>query len=444
MELFSATIAAPFFRADSKLRRSRVAALSLASAQTPREKTRPFSPPQDNALPQTHNALFHGSWLILFLSITTNLAAQSLLTAFESEIATLVQTAQPSVVTVLAQKKGSENQGLFNLFGERSALENELTVGTGLIISSDGFLLTKDSIIRNAGTIEVALDNSTSHQVEWMARDSTRGIALLKISAGNLRPVRFNMADALQAGSLVTVIGNALGMPHAVSVGFVSAIQPDGLIQISANVDPGSNGSPVFDAHAHAIGIVLGRVGMDARGINANAYFSNTALVHPFADLLPFVRASLEQYYAQRGWIGVTVIMDATAPGHPRILRLNENGPGHRSGLQVGDTITHFDGKEVDAPNTLGLYVNQIKPGSTVPVKVKRLTQELTLEVRLAARTPIALQELNLASPSNSGVTQDHVPEPRKTNAPSPEVLQSRIDRLEKQVQALQNSFKRN
>lgn len=436
---------APFFRADSKLRRHYIASAPRCAAQLiPHLHQRLFPLPDHYSKSKTRTALFHGVCLILFWSMTSRLAAQSVLTAFEAEIATLVQTAQPSVVTVLAHKKGVESKSLFNLFSERSAPENELTVGTGLIISSDGFLLTKDSIIRNAGTIEVALDNSTSHEVEWMARDSTRGIALLKIAVGNLRPVHFSMADALHAGSLVTVIGNALGTPHAVSVGFVSAIQPDGLIQISANVDPGSNGSPVFDAHAHAIGIVLGRIGMNAQGTNANAYFSNIALVHPFTDLIPFVRASLEQYYAQRGWIGMTVIMDGTSLGHPRILRLNENGPGHQSGLQVGDTITHFDGKEIDSPSTLGLYVNQIKPGNTVPIKVKRLLQEITFEVRLAARTPIALQELNLIAPTNPAFSQEHVPQPWKANSPSPEVLQSRIDRLEKQIQALQNSFKRN
>lgn len=387
----------------------------------------------------SRKAALIGSCLLPVLGVTTNLRAQELLTAFESEIAALIQTAQPSVVTVLAKKEGAENKSLFNFFNEGTAAENEFTVGTGLIISSDGFLLTKDSIIRNAASIDVALDNNTSYRVEWIARDSTRGIAVLKVAALNLRPARFSMTDALRAGSLVTVIGNALGVPHAVSIGFVGAIQSDGLVQISANVDPGSNGSPVFDAHAHAIGIVMGRVGFDAFGAGANSYFSNTALVHPFVDLLPFLRTVIEQYYAQHGWIGITVIMDATSSGHPRILRLVENGPGHKSGLQVGDTITHFNGQKVDSPRTLGLYVNQVKPETSVPIKVRRLTQELTFEIRIASRVRVALQELDFTASTRSELPRELTPQPSKIPPPSPDSPQNRINQLEKR-----NSFKRN
>ena len=388
---------------------------------------------------RSRHAVLSGSCFLLLLGVTTDGRAQGLLTAFESEIGALIQAAQPSVVTVLAKKEGAENKSLFNFFSERAAAENEFSVGTGLIISSDGFLLTKDSIIRNSASVDVALDNHTSYRVEWMARDSTRGIALLKVSAQNLRPARFSMADALHAGSLVTVIGNALGVPHAVSIGFVGAIQPDGLLQISANVDPGSNGSPVFDAHAHAVGIVMGRVGFEALGASANSYFSNTALVHPFVDLLPFLRASIEQYYAQHGWIGITVIMDATSSGHPRILRLVENGPGHKSGLQVGDTITHFNGQKVDSPRTLGLYVNQVKPETRVPIKVRRLTQELTFEIHIAAKVRVALQELDHTASTRPEFPRELTPQPWKISPPSPESPQNRSNQLEKR-----NSFKRN
>ncbi len=370
-----------------------------------------------------------------------NLFAQGVISALEEEISALVQTAKPAVVTIIALKKGAESKSIFDLFGERREAGKELKVGTGLIISSDGFLLTKDSIVRAAGQVDVALDNGASHRVEWMARDSLRGIALLKISAPNLQPARFSMTDALRAGSWVTVIGNALGMPHAVSIGLVSAIQPDGLVQISANVDPGSNGSPVFDAHAHAVGMVMGRVSFEAEEPSASKFFSNTALVHPFADLLPFVRAAVEQYYTEHGWIGVTVVTDASSPGRPRILKLNENGPGHKCGLQVGDTITHFDGKDVDSPSALGALVNQARPGEIVPVKVNRLEQDLTLEVRIAAKSPVALAELNFETSASRATMQVAPANPWKASEPQLR-LQRRIDALEKKVKALQSYYK--
>lgn len=388
--------------------------------------------------------------LLLFTSCCTpNLFAQGVISALEQEIGALIHTVKPAVVTVLAMKKSSgssEGGGFFKFFDERTETEKEFKVGTGLIISSDGFVLTKDSIVREAGLIEVALDNGTSHRVEWMERDSLRGIALLKISAPDLHPAHFNMSDTLHAGSWVTVIGNCLGVPHAVSVGVVSAIQPDGFVQISANVDPGSNGSPVFDVHTHAIGMVMGRVGLQAAEASTNNFFSNTALVHPFADLLPDVRVAIERYYASHGWIGITVITDASSPSSPRILKLSENGPGHKCGLQVGDTITHFGGKEVDSPIALGELVNQARPGKTMPIKVQRSGQELTFEVRIASKTPVALVELNF---EKSAVRKAPETSPVKTwnrgeIKTAPQELKLRIDALEKEVQALRKYYQKN
>lgn len=372
------------------------------------------------------------------------LRAQSVISALEEELSALVQTAKPAVVTVLATKKSAENKGLFDIFSERKEAERELKVGTGLIISSDGFLLTKESILRDAGYVDVALVNDASHRVEWMQQDSASGIALLKISATNLQPARFSMKESLRAGSWVTVIGNSLGVPHAVSIGVVSAIQPDGLVQISANVDPGSNGSPIFDAHAHAVGLVMGRVGLELAAPNANKFFSNTALILPFEDVLSFVRAALVRYYAEHGWIGVTVVNNPAGQSRPRILQLTENGPGHKAGLQVGDTITHFDGQEVDSPSTLGKLVNQVRPNDVVAIKVLRGEQELILDVRIAAKTATALIELNLIE----RVTKDLPPQNFwKTPAPRNEpqlLLERRLNALEKEIQDLRNAYKRN
>lgn len=379
----------------------------------------------------------------LMMSVSP-LPAQSVISALEEEINTLVQTAKPSVVTVLATKVGAGNKGLFDIFSERKEAERELKVGTGLLISSDGFLLTKESIIREAGYVDVALVNDASHRVEWMQQDSASGLALLKIPATNLQPARFSMKESLRAGSWVTVIGNSLGVPHAVSIGVVSAIQPDGLVQISANVDPGSNGSPIFDAHAHAVGLVMGRVGLELATPNANKFFSNTALILPFEDVLPVVRAALVRYYDEHGWIGVTVVNNPSSQSRPRVLQLSENGPGHKAGLQVGDTITHFDGKEVDSPSTLGKLVNQVRPNDVVAIKVLRGEQELILDVRIAAKTPTALIELNLIE----RVTKDLPPQNFwRTPAPRNEpqlLLERRLNALEKEIQDLRNAYKRN
>ncbi len=390
------------------------------------------------------------SLLLLSPLVTQSVFAQSVISALEQEIGDLVHAAKPSVVTVLAMKRSSRNtegKGLFGFFGDQQEAEKEFKAATGIIISSDGFVLTKESVLRDVGIIDVALDNGSSYRAEWVERDSLRGVALIKIPASDLTPAHFSMTEKLRAGSWITVIGNSLGVSHAVSVGVVSGIQPDGVVQISANVDPGCNGSPVFDAHAHVIGMVMGRMELETSEPRKSSFFSNTALVHPFEDLLPFLRSAVERYYAQHGWIGVTVVTDASWPSPPRILKLIENGPGHKSGLQVGDTITHFDGKEVDSPSTLGELVNQVRPGATVSVKVNRMGQELALEVRIAPKTPIALAELNFESDTSHAATQSSSPKSLKRIEGRTEpqwMLQRRLDALEKEIKALQSYYKRN
>lgn len=348
-------------------------------------------------LPELVLFLIRAGVVAAVVLLTPSARAQNLLTSLEREMRQLVETARPSVVTILATTMGEkpEGGGLLGLFRAKDNSAAEMKVGSGLIVSSDGFVVTKESVVRGARQIETALADGQQARAEVVALDSTSGVAVLKMSGDKFTPSPIGSAESVEAGSWVTVIGNALGMPQAVSMGVVGAIHNDGTIQISANVDPGSNGSPLFNAQGHAVGIVSGRMGLGPNSLIPENYFSCTALVFPLASYLPRLREIIQNYYENRGWLGIRVMAEPRERRHLRVLSLVKNSPAERSGLQVGDVIVAFAGKPVDATTNLPSLVGACKPGSNQPLKVLRGDNEISFDVQLGQAIPRALNELH-------------------------------------------------
>jgi len=311
----------------------------------------------------------------------------------------LVEVAKPSVVTIMAStaaEKSGEG-GLFGLFRGKKNNQPEIKVGSGLIVSSDGFIVTKESVIRGANQIEVTLVNGELFRAETVALDSASGVTVVKIAGEKFSPAQIGSAASVQAGSWMAVIGNALGMPQAVSVGVVSALHASGVIQISANVDPGSNGSPVFNAQGNAVGIVSGRMGLAPNSVIPENYFSCTSLVYPLAAFLPRLRQIIQRYYETRGWLGITVMADAKDRQHLKVLSFAKDGPAERGGLQIGDVITHFTNRPVDAFTNLPALVAACRPGTNETLTVMRGDSAIKLTMQIGQAAPIALSELQAA-----------------------------------------------
>jgi serine protease Do len=368
-----------------------------------------------------------------------NMRAQNLLETLEHEMRRLVQDAKPAVVTIMATtpSEKSAGGGLFGLFHSKENDPPEVKVGSGLIVSSDGFVVTKESVVRGASQIETTLADGQMFPVERVELDSASGIAVLKIAGEKFTPAQIGSAESVQAGSWITVIGNVLGMPQAVSVGVVSAVHANNVIQISANVDPGSNGSPVFNARGQAIGIVSGRMGLGPNNVMPENYFSCTSLVYPLALYLPRLREIVQNYYETRGWLGVKVMADANDRQHLRVLSLVKDSPAERAGLQIGDVITHFTKKPVDASTNLPALVAACKPGTNETLTVMRGDSTVHCNVPIGQLRPVALQELQ-AAPNAGGDYPGQVEgeAPTRSEFKKIESLQinQRIQALEKEL----------
>ena len=304
----------------------------------------------------------------MLLSYYTILAfTQGILTTLEQEIADIADVAKPSVVTIIAMKKNSSEEnggGLLGLLDSSPKGTNEIVIDSGLILSSDGMILAKESVIRKAKDINVLLQNGTMYQADVLDIDHQYGAAVLKIQATNLKPARIGAAQKLHLGSWVAIVGHSFGLQNTLSIGIVSAMQKDGGIRISAHVDPGSNGSPVFGTKAEAVGMVAGRVRFKDDNSEQHTFFSQTALVYPLSELLPFIRKTVNNYYKNCGWIGITIRSDLKFSGRLEIIDLDKNGPGQKAGLEIDDIIIRFAGQRIDsATQFISKYVADTRPG---------------------------------------------------------------------------------
>lgn len=315
-------------------------------------------------------------------------AAQSVLGLIEKEIAALVSNACPSVVTVSAHTTHSmaktSDQGIFPFWGagETAGPASEIRIGSGLIVSSDGFILTRHSVIENAQKVFVTIVGNHQLKAEVVGSDSAAMIALLRVTEATLTAARLGHAENVLPGAWAIVIGNSMGMPHSVSVGSVNGTHEDGMMQISANVDPGYSGSPVFNSAGEAIGLIAAVVNYEPEGeLSSGSYFGHSTLVWPMSFLLPRVRKLIDDYYAGHGWLGVTVNRAGKqGKSGVKVVHLDESGPGQKAGIRLDDIITHVDGKQLKNMSDLRTLVLKHKPGDQVEVGLLR--QDTPVKIR--------------------------------------------------------------
>ncbi|MEJ2698685.1 MAG: Do family serine endopeptidase [Desulfuromonadales bacterium] len=259
----------------------------------------------------------------------------------------------------------------FNRFfqGQPTVPRKERSLGSGFIISPDGYILTNEHVVDGADEIKVRLDDGRSFTAVVKGQDQKLDIALLKIDAGGDLPVaRLGDSDALQVGEWVMAIGNPFGLSETVTVGIVSAkgrvigAGPyDNFIQTDASINPGNSGGPLFDSQGRVVGINSAIVS-GGQGIG-------------FAIPINAVKAILPQLkktgHVVRGWLGVTI--QPMTPQLAESFGLKEakgalvsevvkDSPAERAGIRRGDIIVSLQGKEVENVSDLPRLVAAI-PG---------------------------------------------------------------------------------
>jgi serine protease Do len=264
------------------------------------------------------------------------------------------------------------------------------SLGSGFIISQDGYILTNDHVVDGADEIKVKLSDGREFTGEIRGLDSKLDLALIKIDAGEDLPVaRLGDSEEIKVGEWVMAIGNPFGLEQTVTVGIVSAkgrvigAGPyDDFIQTDASINPGNSGGPLFNMQGEVIGINTAIVAQ-GQGIGF------AIPVNMAKQIIPQLR---DEGRVTRGWLGVTVqalnkelaeSFDLDTTHGALVNEVIEGSPADKAGLKRGDIIVEYDGKQVDELNDLPRLVAATPVDETVSVKVFRDGKERTIKVKI-------------------------------------------------------------
>ena len=268
--------------------------------------------------------------------------------------------------------------------------------GSGMIITSDGYILTNSHVVKNADKIEVTLSDKRSFKGKVVAQDPDTDIAVVKINAKNLPIVEFGNSDKLEVGELVLAIGGPFGLTKTVTSGIVSATGRDkvniteygDLIQTDAAINPGNSGGPLVNIEGKVIGVnvaIFSRSG-GYQGIGF-AIPSNTAT---------YVSKKLRtDGKIRRGLLGV-LIRDLTKPlakslgrddmKGALVIQVNEDSAAEKAGIKTEDIIVKFNDKSIENVHELKNLVAKQAPGSKATVTIFRKGKEITKNVVLGEK----------------------------------------------------------
>ncbi|HZN91299.1 MAG TPA: trypsin-like peptidase domain-containing protein [Myxococcales bacterium] len=296
--------------------------------------------------------------------------------------------------TSLAPLIRAVREGVVNIRAEGTAdgsMEPRRSVGSGFIISPDGYLVTNNHVIERAQTVRATLADGRELSADVVGHDPATDVALLKIRgpAKELPFTRLGDSDRMQVGDWVVAIGNPFGLDHSVAHGMISAKERvigvgafDDFIQTDALINPGNSGGPLFNMRGEVVGVNTAIVSQ-GQGIGF------AVPINMVKDLLPNLQ---ENGRLARGWLGIVVQEEGAAPGERGALvqTVFRASPAARAGLVPGDRVTAVNGRPVEGYLQFMRRVAILMPGTSVRLTVLRAgggkAQELavTLGVRPA------------------------------------------------------------
>ena len=310
---------------------------------------------------------------------------------YHLNLAETIDKILPTVVSINALKNTTYSDGEY--YSDSSSEMKSL--GSGFLISEDGYIITNNHVIDGAEKINIKLKGSeTNFPAEIIGVDSVMDIALLKISVKVKLPfVEFDETNSKRIGDTVIVVGNPYNLGISVSTGIISALNRnlkmssfDNFIQTDASINKGNSGGPMFNLSGKVIGLTSTIYSPDGENVGIG-------FAMPVNDLLPIVEELKKYGYVRRGWIGATTenvqreIFDALNSQVRRhgviVTDIAENSPADRSGLRISDVILTYNGKKVRNVRDFSLLVSSTEIGSNVALGVLRNNKVVILNVKI-------------------------------------------------------------
>lgn len=309
-------------------------------------------------------------------------------------------------------------------------------VGSGVIITADGYIMTNNHVIADAKKIEVSVEvngSTKNHTAEVVGADPLTDVALIKINATGLKPATLGDSAQIRVGDIVLAAGAPMELSRSVTQGIVSALgrSDEGIvgrgngrsrvrgyedfIQTDASINPGNSGGPLVDSLGRVVGIstaILSRSGMNA-GIG---------FAIPINMAMNIVEDLLDDGVVSRGFLGVQIAdLDSTMAerlhmkeqGGAVVMMVGSGSPAEKAGIQLEDVIVSINGQKVESSSRLRLIVSGTRPGTAIPIELLRNGKPMTVTATLEALPEEALAEVG---PGSRGIPRSAPPQQENTS----------------------------
>ena len=311
--------------------------------------------------------------------------------------------AMPAVVNILTSKSMGQNHPLLKdpvfrrFFGDRAPRqEQQSSLGSGVIVSPDGYILTNNHVIEAADQIEVVLADGRKLPARVVGTDPETDLAVIRIAGGKLPVVVLGNAEQVRVGDVVLAIGNPFGVGQTVTMGIVSALGRNNLhinhfenfIQTDAAINFGNSGGALIDISGNLIGI-------------NSAIYSQTGgsvgigFAIPVSTAKNVLEAIIKEGQVVRGWIGIETqditpelaeSYGLTRENGAIIAGVVRDGPADRAGIEPGDILLTVAGKPVASTSEMLNLIAQLPPGRKATLTVMRKNREASVDVNVARR----------------------------------------------------------
>jgi len=315
----------------------------------------------------------------------------------------VAKNVSPSVVNIsitatvgpTAQQGGPTGDPFFDRFFGGQQPHTARSLGSGFVLSADGYIATNAHVVAHASRVNVRLANKKEYQAKIIGVDEKTDVALIKIEPSEpLQPVNLGDSGSLEVGEWVMAIGSPFGLEQTVTVGVVSAKARvlgagpyDDFIQTDAAINPGNSGGPLVDSEGHVVGINTA-ISSRSGGSEGVGFAIPVALAKTVLDQLR------ENGHVERGWLGVGIqevtpelasSFDLRDASGALVASLAPGGPAEKAGLQRGDVIVEFDGRAISDSHQLPAMVAVASVGSQAHLTVLRGGAKKTIEVTIAS-----------------------------------------------------------
>ncbi len=306
------------------------------------------------------------------------------------------------------------------------------SMGSGFIISADGYIVTNNHVVEGAENIVIRMTDRREFDAEIVGLDERSDLALLKVDGEDLPTLRLGRPGELSVGEWVLAIGSPFGLDYSVTAGIVSAkgrsLPTESndnyvpFIQTDVAINPGNSGGPLFNLDGEVVGV-------NSQIFTRGGGSIGLSFAIPVSVVVNVVEQLKESGKVIRGWLGVTIqdvdrnLAESFGLDKPRgalIAQLQENGPADKNGLQSGDIILRFDGAEILTSSDLPHVVGLIRPGTSSKVDIMRNRQRLTLDVEVgglgADESPsLAASDQAEGTASKIGITVEDISEQQQS-----------------------------